>query len=740
MKGRKVWIGTLSLGIVLAVSVAVPTLLRAMNTASAALPTNEFWVALDCGNGPGADCYKALPAAEALDVAVKFGNPVAMGGARNVAAFGFNLYNPNAVQLGVGVGVPTRNPALPHLASCSSPAADADTGFFGVGTTDSFLFCLDPAGLGDSFASGSVTTLGTVHYNVNAATPGSAALRLWGVSLADQDAVPLVTCDIDNTPPDPPIVSATQCINVTINFVVSVPTDTPTPTNTTTPTPTITPTPTATLTPTDTPNPLTPTATPTPRVLPTNDYFVALDCGNGPGVDCDVYVGSGALDVAVKFGNPAAVGGARNIASFNFDLYNPNAALLGVGVGVPTHGPAFLATSSCTSPRADDDTGFFGAGTTDSFLSCLDPTGRGDTMASGSVTTLGTVHYNVASAVSPGTVPLTLWAVSLSDDNAVPAVTCDAENQPPDPPIVTATQCINVTINLLVPLTPFPTVTPTPTNTPTPTPTNTPTPTDTATPTPTNTPTSTPTPTDTPTPTPTNTPTNTPTVTNTPCPDTDCDGVLDTSDNCASVPNPNQANRNAEIIPLPKPKPPFDDTTNPIGDNVGDACDPDIDHDGVVNVTETTFALSMYIADTDGDRTNDGTEIVCGSDPLDRLNTLVGMDTDHDRLPDACEVIYGTDPANIDSDGDRLLDGWEVRYWMSNPHSTNTDADGCTDEREVASVNNDAKVNSTDMLMLAQNFGSITPEWGDLDMNGDGKINSTDMLFVAQHFGQCRPA
>jgi len=221
-------------------------------------------------------------------------------------------------------------------------------------------------------------------------------------------------------------------------------------------------------------------------------------------------------------------------------------------------------------------------------------------------------------------------------------------------------------------------------------------------------------------------------------PDADHDGVPDASDNCPSVANPGQANRNAEIIPLPKPLPAYNDATNPIGDFLGDACDPDIDHDGIPNAAELTLGRSPYIADTDGDRTNDGTEIKCGSDPLNPLSNLAGTDTDHDGLPDACEAVYGTDPHNPDTDGDGVLDGVEVRYWMTNPLVKDTDGDRCADGQELASVNADRAVSAIDLQQVAMHFGAPTPEFQDFDMNGDGRVNSIDLLFVAQHFGPCR--
>ena len=92
--------------------------------------------------------------------------------------------------------------------------------------------------------------------------------------------------------------------------------------------------------------------------------------------------------------------------------------------------------------------------------------------------------------------------------------------------------------------------------------------------------------------------------------DDDADGLEDVLDNCPTVYNPGQENVNGEPMLLPKPFPTNDDATNPAGDSDGNACDSDIDGDGVANGAETLAGLSPYIWDTDGDRTNDGTELL----------------------------------------------------------------------------------------------------------------------------------
>jgi hypothetical protein len=217
----------------------------------------------------------------------------------------------------------------------------------------------------------------------------------------------------------------------------------------------------------------------------------------------------------------------------------------------------------------------------------------------------------------------------------------------------------------------------------------------------------------------------------------DGDDIPDATDNCPDAFNPDQLNTDGEPILLPKPVPVYNDATNPNGDTLGDACDGDADGDGLDADDEIARLLSPLVWDTDGDRTNDGTEVRCGSNPLQAVNNLTGTDTDHDGLPDACEALYGTDPNDANSDDDGISDGIEVRYWMTDPLSNDSDGDGCSDGREIGSINGDRNVNSTDLSQIAQRFGLLPPEFRPFDMNGDGAISSIDLSLAARMFGPC---
>lgn len=285
---------------------------------------------------------------------------------------------------------------------------------------------------------------------------------------------------------------------------------------------------------------------------------------------------------------------------------------------------------------------------------------------------------------------------------------------------------------------------PTPTPTPTPTATNTPTPTAALTFTPT--PTVTPTPTATPVPpTGTATSTPTPTATSTPTPtacagDIDCDGVTDAGDNCPAVANPSQENANGEIAVLPPPAA-FDDVTNPDASPLGDACNPDIDNDGLTAPQEQSAGTNAALRDTDGDKVLDGPEVACGSDPLSPTSKPSGVDADGDFLPDACEAAAGSSTSNRDTDGDGVNDAVEYLRLGTNPASPSTDGDNCDDAREAASPNADYAVSAIDLSQIALRF---MPSGGpgyhpSFDPNRDGAINALDLVAAAIKFGACQP-
>ena len=203
-------------------------------------------------------------------------------------------------------------------------------------------------------------------------------------------------------------------------------------------------------------------------------------------------------------------------------------------------------------------------------------------------------------------------------------------------------------------------------------------------------------------------------------------------DNCPLVPNADQANHDGDFTDLTPPLA-YNDQTSPISDGFGDACDGDDDNDGWLDVYEASsicFASSGLsdptLADTDGDLFIDLRECQLNKDVLDA-----------DSRPD---VGYCSDPYDPDADG--LTSGKEECYYGTNPVDFDTDGDGCSDGRELASVNGDRKVNAIDLSQIAQHFDPgyalPAPAWKvTFDFNRDGKISSIDLSQVAQRFGEC---
>lgn len=97
----------------------------------------------------------------------------------------------------------------------------------------------------------------------------------------------------------------------------------------------------------------------------------------------------------------------------------------------------------------------------------------------------------------------------------------------------------------------------------------------------------------------------------------------------------------------------------------------DSDGDG----TDDVFDL-----DNDGDSLTDEEETILGTSP-------VLADTDDDGLNDDEEIgTYETDPINPDSDGDLILDGWEIVHGLAPDEATDGsqdwDHDGFTNTQE----------------------------------------------------------
>jgi hypothetical protein len=196
---------------------------------------------------------------------------------------------------------------------------------------------------------------------------------------------------------------------------------------------------------------------------------------------------------------------------------------------------------------------------------------------------------------------------------------------------------------------------------------------------------------------------------------------------------------------LPHPRFGFDDITRPNSDNVGDACDQDDDNDGLADADETSLGpghsahmkcpsasadTNPLVGDSDGDRALDAAECAVATDPMSAASK---------PAPAQCATAAGAPSILTNSDGDTFQDYIEFCYYNSDMHSANTDFDACGDAREIASVNNDQSVNSTDLSIVAASFGASTnPNYdADFDVNKDGSITSTDLSIVASKFGLC---
>jgi hypothetical protein len=130
---------------------------------------------------------------------------------------------------------------------------------------------------------------------------------------------------------------------------------------------------------------------------------------------------------------------------------------------------------------------------------------------------------------------------------------------------------------------------------------------------------------------------------------------------------------------------------------------------------DLSAALPLTVAsgaDTDGDGMLDAWEIDHGLNPNDAADAA--QDLDGDGLTNRQEFFAGTDPRNPDSDGDGLADGQETRL-NTDPLNPDSDGDGLTDGQEVARGTRPLKADTDgdgipDGLEVANGTDPLTPE------------------------------
>jgi uncharacterized protein (TIGR02145 family) len=160
--------------------------------------------------------------------------------------------------------------------------------------------------------------------------------------------------------------------------------------------------------------------------------------------------------------------------------------------------------------------------------------------------------------------------------------------------------------------------------------------------------------------------------------DSDGDGIVDDADNCPTVFNPGQEDLDS--------------------DAVGDACDSDIDGDGLSNLEEATIGSDSTLADSDGDGVHDYAEVFAEGGSVnspadtdsDGLPNVLDSDDDGDGIPTIAEDVNADgNPANDDSDSDGLAnyldpdDDGDGIFTLDedvnadgNPANDDTDSDG----------------------------------------------------------------
>jgi Thrombospondin type 3 repeat/Bacterial TSP3 repeat len=246
------------------------------------------------------------------------------------------------------------------------------------------------------------------------------------------------------------------------------------------------------------------------------------------------------------------------------------------------------------------------------------------------------------------------------------------------------------------------------------------------------------------------------------CQDSDHDGVLDSVDNCPSIPNANQLDTDGDGVgdvcdncptvpngPAQANIPGVGNQTDTDGDFIGNACDPDMDNDGICNTggplavnipgmlpggIVANFTTMPWLSSAAGVTNGNTYGCLPGPTGVDNCPNVVNPtqgDWNHDGIGDACQ----------DSDGDGFSDALEL-YVGSNPMQRCAATTIRNDEAQNSTpfdLDNNRVVNGQDLAMFAPVFGKVGPNLPfkrEFDVNMDNRINGQDLLKFAPYFGK----
>ncbi|KAI5745325.1 hypothetical protein M8J76_010099 [Diaphorina citri] len=198
--------------------------------------------------------------------------------------------------------------------------------------------------------------------------------------------------------------------------------------------------------------------------------------------------------------------------------------------------------------------------------------------------------------------------------------------------------------------------------------------------------------------------------------DADNDGILNPSDNCPYVHNPDQLDSDQDGMRDRRlgdacdncPTVPNVDQTDTDNDGTGDACDNDMDNDGINNHADN---CPRNANPDQRDSDHDGIGDACDNCP--RVSNPEQTDSNSNHIGDVCD-------SGVDTDHDGVPDPMDNCPKVANPNQLDNDRDGKGDECDP-DLDGDGISNDEDNCRLIYN-----PNQDDSDGDGVGNVCDKD--------------